>query len=425
VTRRRTPGPDAWGPVSFPSTTGPVGAAPTSAVRAAAAVLALSVGLSVVLVVGAPAPARGESAAQARLATEQAAVEVDALLSEVEAALADYESSLDSLATGVTSSISADAEADAVTRQWQTQEEKQTHRVRALYMSGGPAAIYRTVLGADSPADVILRARSIGTLLDAGEVQVASARTDRDGAQTRADQLDDEAAGHVTTVAEVLDSHHELSGLLAAAEDRLAALEVRTAELETAAREAAERAVAEQAAAEREAAAAEEAARVAAARLAAQRSAARLDVVRSAVERVVVDAPARARARLAPADYRSLYTRAAATCPGLDATILTAIGQVESGHGRNIGPSSAGALGSMQFMPATFEAYGVDGNGDGVRDILDPADSVFSAANYLCASGAGQGPDGLRRALFAYNRAQWYVELVINVAGQLEAGQSS
>ncbi len=79
----------------------------------------------------------------------------------------------------------------------------------------------------------------------------------------------------------------------------------------------------------------------------------------------------------------------------------------------------------MQFMPATFEAYGVDGNGDGVRDILDPADSVFSAANYLCASGAGQGPDGLRRALFAYNHAQWYVELVLNVAGQLEAGQPS
>jgi soluble lytic murein transglycosylase-like protein len=413
VTRRRTAGPEASSPASLPAT------APGGAARTVAAALALAVGLSIALVVGAPAPARGESAAQARQEAEQAAVEVDALLSEVEVALADYESSLGSLATGVTSSISADAEADAVGRQVQTQERKQTHRVRALYMSGGPAAIYRTVLGADTPADVMLRARSIHTLLDAGDAQVASARGDHDGAQVRADQLDEEAVGHVTTVGEVLDSHQELSALLSAAEDRLVTLEARTTELERAEHQAAERAAAEQAAAERQ-----EAARVAAARLSAERSAARLDVVRSAVERVVVDAPARARARLAPADYRSLYTRAAATCPGLDATILTAIGQVESGHGRNIGPSSAGALGSMQFMPATFDAYGVDGSGDGVRDILDPADSVFSAANYLCASGAGQGPDGLRRALFAYNRAQWYVELVLNVAGQLAAGQS-
>ncbi len=116
-----------------------------------------------------------------------------------------------------------------------------------------------------------------------------------------------------------------------------------------------------------------------------------------------------------------MYRSAAQTCPGLPWQVLSAVGQVESGHGVNVGPSSAGALGPMQFMPATFAAYGVDGNGDGVADIFDPADSIFSAANYLCASGGGEGDDGVRRALFAYNRAQWYVDLVLGIAAQLPA----
>ena len=48
----------------------------------------------------------------------------------------------------------------------------------------------------------------------------------------------------------------------------------------------------------------------------------------------------------------------------------------------------------MQFMPATWAAYGVDGDHDGDRDINDPADSIFGAAHYLCANGAGGGDDG-------------------------------
>src|SRR5690606_30099539 len=115
-----------------------------------------------------------------------------------------------------------------------------------------------------------------------------------------------------------------------------------------------------------------------------------------------------------PEVFERAYRAAAGTCQGLEWTLLAAVGQVESGHGRNNGPSSAGAIGPMQFMPATFAAYGVDGDGDGTTDPWDPEDAVFSAAKYLCASGVGRGAKGVHDALFAYNHAEWYVDLVLN-----------
>jgi membrane-bound lytic murein transglycosylase MltF len=111
--------------------------------------------------------------------------------------------------------------------------------------------------------------------------------------------------------------------------------------------------------------------------------------------------------------YMSLYHRAAATCPGLSWTVLAAIGQVESGHGRNPSTSSAGAMGPMQFLPSTFAHYAVDGDGDGVANIMDPYDAIFSAAAYLCANGAGNGPDALYSAIWHYNHADWYVQMVL------------
>ncbi|WP_329240035.1 lytic transglycosylase domain-containing protein [Actinoallomurus sp. NBC_01490] len=115
-----------------------------------------------------------------------------------------------------------------------------------------------------------------------------------------------------------------------------------------------------------------------------------------------------------PTSYLQLYQQAAGTCPGLSWTVLAAIGQIESDHGRNVGPSSAGALGPMQFMPATWRSYGVDGDGDGKADIMDPFDAVPAAAKYLCASGAGRG--SLSKAIWAYNHSQAYVNAVLNLA---------
>ena len=94
-------------------------------------------------------------------------------------------------------------------------------------------------------------------------------------------------------------------------------------------------------------------------------------------------------------------------------SVLAAINKIETDFGRNLGPSSAGAVGWMQFMPATWRAYGVDADGDGRADPDNPADAIFSAAAYLRASGA---PADLERAIFAYNHADWYVEQVLTTA---------
>ena len=90
--------------------------------------------------------------------------------------------------------------------------------------------------------------------------------------------------------------------------------------------------------------------------------------------------------------------------------VLAAINEIETDYGRNLNISSAGALGWMQFMPPTWEAYGVDANGDGVKDPFNPVDAIFAAARYLRAAGADTD---IRRAVFAYNHADWYVDSVL------------
>ena len=119
-----------------------------------------------------------------------------------------------------------------------------------------------------------------------------------------------------------------------------------------------------------------------------------------------------------PATYRELYMLSARYCPGLGWKVLAAIGQVESGHGRNVGPSSAGALGPMQFLPSTWAYAGIDGDGDSKADIMSPYDAVPAAALYLCRAGAGRGGQDLYDAIFSYNHADWYVREVLALAAE-------
>jgi len=94
--------------------------------------------------------------------------------------------------------------------------------------------------------------------------------------------------------------------------------------------------------------------------------------------------------------------------------ILAGINAIETAFGTNLGPSYAGAVGWMQFMPETWAMYGVDANGDGVKDPNNPEDAIHAAARYLSAAGM---PEDVWGAIFAYNHADWYVEDVLEHAG--------
>ena len=132
-----------------------------------------------------------------------------------------------------------------------------------------------------------------------------------------------------------------------------------------------------------------------------------------------------------PPNYLALYRAAADTCPELPWSVLAAIGKVETNHGRlpapgvTSGANFAGAAGPMQIgiggkAGNTFGAYAVDGDGDGISNIYNPADAIFTAASYLCRNGGGTGGD-LSRAVFAYNHADWYVTKVLAIASTYEA----
>ncbi|MFL5885426.1 MAG: lytic murein transglycosylase, partial [Thermoleophilaceae bacterium] len=126
--------------------------------------------------------------------------------------------------------------------------------------------------------------------------------------------------------------------------------------------------------------------------------------------------------------------KSAAKAFHLNWKILAAITQIESGLGCNMGPSSAGAVGWTQFMPATWRQWGMDANGDRHASPYNSIDAIFSTARYLRANGA---PKNYHQAIFAYNHADWYVRQVLGLSHrfnkpvtplalkpQLEAGQT-
>ncbi|CAN5819953.1 hypothetical protein BH18ACT13_BH18ACT13_12810 [soil metagenome] len=141
-----------------------------------------------------------------------------------------------------------------------------------------------------------------------------------------------------------------------------------------------------------------------------------------------------------PADYLVRYQQAAARF-GVDWAVLAAIGKIECDHGRLQAPgcnppgtvNNAGATGPRQLLGSTWragtspltvpgigpptsrtgEGYATDGDGDGFADVWNPADAIAGAGRLLRANGA---PSEYRRAIFAYNPADWYVDAVLNKA---------
>jgi cell wall-associated NlpC family hydrolase len=146
-----------------------------------------------------------------------------------------------------------------------------------------------------------------------------------------------------------------------------------------------------------------------------------------------------------PSNYLALYEQAAARY-GIDWAVLAAIGKIECDHGRSqaagcnppgtVNPK--GATGPMQFIGSTWRAgtapmtvppigpsttstsggYASDGDGDGLANVWDPADAIAAAARLLRANGA---PADYRRALYAYNPDDAYVEAVVAQANEYRA----
>nr|MDQ4008965.1 lytic transglycosylase domain-containing protein [Actinomycetota bacterium] len=139
----------------------------------------------------------------------------------------------------------------------------------------------------------------------------------------------------------------------------------------------------------------------------------------------------------------------------LDWSLLAAIGDVESDHGRYggaevlpdgtstpriLGPRLDGggevaaiadtdegeldgdgrwdrAVGPMQFIPSTWSLVGADADDDGGRNPHDVDDAALAAAAYLCAGDADLNTTaGQEEAVFRYNHSESYVDLVLQLA---------
>ncbi len=132
-----------------------------------------------------------------------------------------------------------------------------------------------------------------------------------------------------------------------------------------------------------------------------------------------------------PSDYLALYMDAATTCPGLQWSVLAAIGKVESDHGRSLlpgvhsGANNAGARGPMQFLLATFNEvvakHPPPKGGATPPSPYNAHDAVYTAAAYLCDSGARDGKN-LPGAIKTYNHADWYVADVLAQAQAYTSG---
>jgi hypothetical protein len=145
---------------------------------------------------------------------------------------------------------------------------------------------------------------------------------------------------------------------------------------------------------------------------------------------------------------------------GVDWSLLAGIGRVETNHGRFrgavlnsdgtstpriMGPPLDGvqfafirdtdggswdgdstydrAVGPMQFIPATWRAYGVDADGTGSADPFNINDAALGAAHYLCVAGGNLRTDaGLRKAVMAYNHSDSYVNEVLALARAYASG---
>lgn len=80
------------------------------------------------------------------------------------------------------------------------------------------------------------------------------------------------------------------------------------------------------------------------------------------------------------------------------------------------------AVGPMQFIPSTFKAFEVDGDGDGKADPEDYYDAAATTAKYMCFGRPDLTTDaGLRSAYLSYNQSDIYASMVLAQAHGYQA----
>jgi membrane-bound lytic murein transglycosylase B len=345
---------------------------------------ALLVALAVTALVCAGAgEAWADQLGDAKSEAARIAGQVAQLQPQVDQALADYETALNAVGESVSVSVAARRAYETLQAQAAAADATHDARAVALYESGGTMVLYAAVLETGDPNN-LPQVPMLTGVVARDAATAATARRVAQAAKQRFEAADNDISTSMTSADAVDQRLTQLQTLLTEQQSLLDAASAKAKQLQ------ALRAAAEAVAAARAAAAA------------ANANAA------SSVTPYPI-----------PPACRALYQAAATTCQGLSWTVLAAIGQVETHHGSGTMVSSAGALGPMQFMPPTFAHYAVDGDHDGKADIMNSADSIFTAAHYLCANGAGSGDAGLYNAIWHYNHADWYVQLVLSLAGKI------
>ncbi|SBT94184.1 Cell wall-associated hydrolase, NlpC family [Streptomyces sp. DI166] len=112
-----------------------------------------------------------------------------------------------------------------------------------------------------------------------------------------------------------------------------------------------------------------------------------------------------------PAAYKDLVQKWGGLCPAINPALLAAQLYQESGFNPKA-QSPAAAQGIAQFIPGTWATHGIDGDGDGDRDVWDPQDAIPSAASYDCelAKYVEDVPgDPTKNMLAAYNAGAYAV----------------
>jgi membrane-bound lytic murein transglycosylase B len=330
-------------------------------------------------------PARADTA-NAEAHAKAILARVEQLQQQVKRAEHAYDRSLAGVAAGVNTAIQTGRASAQIAAQAAAAGRSLDDRVRGLYMSGGPLAIYATLLSSGDITEFQDQMVMVGHVVSADRGIVDTDNAVAAEAARMAANAGHRSTRTIRTARAVQDVAARVLSLL---QQEQALLDQANADV-----------------------AHQQSLDAARAAYAAQQSAFS-SITTARIDNMQV---------LPPSDlYLSLYKQAAATCTGLSWTVLAAIGQVESGHGRNPSTSSAGAMGPMQFLPSTFAHYGVDGDHDGQLDIMDPYDAIFSAAAYLCANGAGNGGAALYSAIWHYNHADWYVQMVLALAQRYAA----